>query len=267
MHFPDSLWLCERKRRMKCDGMTAVVTGASGPLGAATVLTLAREGADVAGLSTKPIEVQNPVAAQVTSLGRDFLPVQGHITSKDDVESMIDQVVARFGKIDLLVNVAGIDFRSPLEDVTVEDWDAVMSVNVKGVFLCSVACAKQMMKQGHGNIVNVTGASAHRCGPMMGAFGPSKAAVVNLTSQMAVEWARYGIRVNGVSPGPILTPRNKDMIEAEGERLAKVPLGRAAGLDEITNVILFLAGKDSSCMTGEVVVADCGGVHTWWLYP
>jgi NAD(P)-dependent dehydrogenase (short-subunit alcohol dehydrogenase family) len=252
---------------MKCDGMKAVVTGASGPLGAATILALAKEGADVAGLSTKPIEVQDTVAERVRSLGRGFFPLEGHITCKDDVDSMIDQVFRRFEKIDLLVNVAGIDYRSPLEEVTVEDWDEVMSVNVKGVFLCSVACAKYMMRQGHGNIVNVTGASAHRCGPLMGAFGPSKAAVVNLTSQMAVEWARYGIRVNGVSPGPILTPRNKDMIEAERDRLARIPMGRAAELDEITRVIVFLASNDSSCMTGEVVVADCGGVHTWWLCP
>ena len=125
----------------------------------------------------------------------------------------------------------------------------------------------KQMKQGKGNIINIAAASAHRCAALTGAFGPSKAAVVSLTKQMAVEWAKYNIRVNGVSPGPLMTPRNIQRIESTKERIKKIPLGRVGNPEEIANVIVFLAAEDSSYMTGQVLVVDGGGVETWWLYP
>ena len=252
---------------MKLEGVAAMVIGGGGIVGRTIALTLAREGADVAIVTLK--SVQEEAVKEIKKLGRRAIALHGDITDKESVDSTVTRTVEALGKIDLLVNNAGMIIRAPLERVSVEDWDKVVAVNLKGVFLYSVAVAKQMMKQKKGNIINVAGATAHRCFPGAGAFAPSKAGVVNLTKQMAVEWAKYNIRVNGVSPGPIMTPETEQLIKDEDmkQRIAKIPLGRVAKPEEIANVIVFLASEDSSYITGQVLIVDGGGVETWWLYP
>lgn len=251
---------------MKLEGIAAMVTG-GGVVGHAIALALAREGADIAIVTLK--SVQEEAVKEIKKLGRQAIALHGDITDKESVDSIVTRTVDIFGKIDLLVNNAGMIIRAPLERVSVEDWDKVVAVNLKGVFLCSVATAKQMMKQKSGNIINVAGATAHSCFPGAGAFAPSKAGVVNLTKQMAVEWAKYNIRVNGVSPGPIMNPETAELIKDENmkQRIAKIPLGRVAQPEEIANAIVFLASEDSSYMTGQVLIVDGGGIHTSYLYP
>ena len=129
--------------------------------------------------------------------------------------------------------------------------------------------AKEMIKQSKGNIVNIAGASAHRCYAENGAFGPSKAAVINLTKQMALEWGRYGVRVNVVSPGPTKTAATTERLKDEKikSRVEKIPMGRVAEKDEVARVVVFLASEDSSFVTSQALIVDGGGIHTWYLYP
>ena len=252
---------------MRLEGMTAVVTGGAGYIARATSLALAKEGADVASLDIESPSKQEDLIREIVHLGRKAIALQGDITEKESVDHMITQVIEKFRKIDLLVNVAGINIGAPLEELSVELWDKVMAVNLKSVFLCSVACAKVMMRYKKGNIISIASASAHRVAANTGAFGPSKAGVISLTKQMALEWAKYNIRVNAVSPGPVLTPKTQKRVEESKERIAKIPMGRVGKPEEIAEVIVFLAGKESSYMTGQVLVVDGGGVETWWLYP
>lgn len=166
---------------MRLKEVSAILTGGGGTVGNAIALSLAREGADVAIITLK--SDQKEVVKQIRQLGRRAIALHGDVTDKTSVDRFIAQSVESLGKVDLLVNNAGIGIRVPLEEVSVEDWDRVVAVNLKGVFLCSVAAAKEMIKQRKGNIITVAGASAHRCLAGGGAFGPSKAGVVSLTKQ------------------------------------------------------------------------------------
>lgn len=254
---------------MKLEGFTSIVTGGGRGIGRAITLALANEGADVTIIALRDLKNAETTANTVEQLGRHALVLRADVTNKESVDRMVQNVLDQFGKIDLLINSAGMFKRSPLEQVSVEDWDKAVAVNLKGVFLTSVAVAGQMIKQKKGNIINIIAASAHRCYPEGGAYGPSKAAVVNLTKQMALEWAKYNIRVNGISPGPILTPENETRMRGEeaSRRIAKIPLARVGKPEEIAKCVIFLASEDSSYVTGQTFVVDGGGSETWYLYP
>jgi len=256
--------------QMKLEGLNSIVTGGGRGIGRAVSLALAKQGANVAIIARKDLKSAKETASEVRRLGRKAIFLQADVSQKRAVDDMVKAVCKSFGKIDLLVNNAGLNIRSPLEQVSEEDWDKVVAVNLKGVFLCSVAVMKEMLRRSkRGIIINVAGASAHRCYAENGAFGPSKAAVINLTKQMAVEWAKYNIRVNGVSPGPTMTSPTEERIQDEEirRRIARIPLGRVAQPEEIASVVVFLASDDSKYMTGQCLVVDGGSVHTWYLYP
>jgi len=252
---------------MRLESVSSIVTGGGRGIGRAITLALAKEGADVAIVALKDLESAEATANEVRMLNRQAIAIQADITDKESVEAMVARTLEAFGKIDLLVNNAGMVARGPLESISVEDWDRVVAVNLKGVFLCSVAVAKQMIRHKRGCIVNIAGASAHRCFPGGGGFGPSKAGVISLTKQMAVEWARYDIRVNGVSPGPIMTPGTEETLKDDSIRqcIARIPLGRVGEPEEIARAVVFLASEDSSYMTGQMLVIDGGGVETSYL--
>ncbi len=254
---------------MKLNGVSSVVTGGGRGIGRAISLTLAREGADVAIISLRDLASAEETAQEVRKFGRKALVLRADIADVNSVTLMINKVLEGFGKIDLLVNNAGLVGRAPLLQIPVETWDRVVAVNLRGVFLCSVTVAKEMIKQKKGNIINLAGASAHRCYAFGGAFGPSKAAVISLTKQMAMEWAKYNIRVNGVSPGPIQTVETEEKLRDKEtqSRIAKIPLGRVGKPEEVAQAVLYLASEDSSYMTGQMLIVDGGGVETWYLYP
>jgi 3-oxoacyl-[acyl-carrier protein] reductase len=254
---------------MKLEGLTSIVTGGGRGIGRAITLALANEGADVTIIALRDLENATITGNMVEQLGHRALVLRADVTDKESVDRMVQSVLDQFGKIDLLVNSAGMFKKGPLEHVSVEDWDKAVAVNLKGVFLTSGAVAGHMIKQKKGNIINIIAASAHRCYPEGGAYGPSKAAVVNLTRQMALEWAKYNIRVNGISPGPILTPENETKMRGEeaSRRIAKIPLARVGKPEEIGKCVIFLASEDSSYVTGQTFVVDGGGSETWYLYP
>ena len=252
---------------MRLKGCNALVTGGGKGIGRAITLALAREGANVVIVGRTDRESAVNVAREVEQLGCQAVPVITDVTKKDAVNRLIEDVEKEFGSIDLLVNNAGSLSYGELLDTPEEDWDSVVAVNLKGVFLCSVAAVRSMIKIGKGNIINITGASAHRCIPGYGSFGPSKAAVVNLTRQMATEWARYNIRVNEVSPGPIGTSETTALQQDESMRnkIRKIPIGRIGTPDEVANAVVFLASDDSSYMTGQSLIVDGGALNTWYL--
>lgn len=254
---------------MKLDGKTAIVTGSGQGIGRAIALALAKEGADVVINVRKSVQRAKAVADEVRALGRRALVMRADVSKKGEVDQMVKKTLEEFGKVDILVNNAGISARAPIEELSEEDWDRVMNVNLKGAFLCSVAAGKEMIKLKRGNIINIVAASGHRSYPLAGAFGPSKAAVISLTKQLAMEWAKYNIRVNGVSPGPIWSPQTESMLKDEKtrERIKKIPMGRIGRPEEIADVAVFLASEDSSYITGQVIIVDGGGSETWYLYP
>ncbi len=254
---------------MKLENLACIVTGGGRGIGRAISLALAKEGAHVAIVALKDLRSAEETAQKVVQLDRKSVAIQADITDQHAVTRMVQVVLEKFGRIDLLVSNAGAISKAPLEQVSVEDWDRVVAVNLKGVFLCGVAVAREMMKRGKGNIINIIAASAHRFYGGGGAYGPSKSGVLSLTKQMAMEWANYTIRVNGVSPGPIMTPEMEARIKEEDARgrISRIPLGRAGRPEEIAAAVVFLASEQSSYMTGQVLIVDGGGVETWYLYP
>lgn len=182
---------------------TALVTGGSKGIGRAVSLALAQSGADIALLLKHDRAAGERLVAEIRHTGRRAQAFYGDVGDRRQIKDLLDAVVARFGAIDMLVNNAGAAAAGALLSLDDDAWARVVTTNLTGCFVVGTEVAKIMRGQGGGAIVNIAGASAHRCYPGAGAFGPSKAAVVNLTRQMAIEWADYGIRVNGVSPGPI----------------------------------------------------------------
>jgi NAD(P)-dependent dehydrogenase (short-subunit alcohol dehydrogenase family) len=249
------------------DGVVAVVTGGGKGVGRTISAELAREGADVAVLAARDLGSAETSAVEVRALGRRAIALAADVTSPDSIEDAMVKIEAEFGRVDLLVNNAGHTAYAPLESLAVADWDAVFAVNAKGTFLASVAAARRMIPRNRGAIVNIAGASAHRSFAGAGAYGPSKAAVVNLTTQMALEWAKYGIRVNGVSPGPI---RDEDTgWEARepllAERVKRLPLKRAVSTRDVARAVVYLASSDARSITGQIIIVDAGGTATWYI--
>ena len=248
-------------------GQVGLVTGGGRGIGRAISLALAREGADVAVVARHDLGAAEDTADAIRGLGRRAVVVAADITSGASVDAMMARVVQAFGRIDLLVNNAGHRSRGPLETLTEADWDAVFAVNAKGVFLCSVAAARHMISCRSGAIINIAGASAHRSYPQAGAYGPSKAAVVNLTRQMALEWACHDIRVNGVSPGPVREPDSgwESQEPLLLRQVPKIPLRRVGYPDDVARAVIYLASDDASYITGQMLIVDGGSVATWYM--
>jgi NAD(P)-dependent dehydrogenase (short-subunit alcohol dehydrogenase family) len=252
----------------RLEGRIAIVTGGNKGMGRTISFELAREGADVAVIAGHNLDGAQAVVGEIEALGQRGLALLADVTTKSSVDRMVEDVAARFGRVDILVNNAGGgSVREPLERLSEQDWDRVFALNTKGTFLCSAAVARCMIEQRCGVIINVAGASAHRSYPRYGAFGPSKAAVISLTRQASLEWAPYGIRVNGVSPGPIRDPDTQwQKREPElAKEVLQLPMQRAGTRLEVARTVVYLASDDSGYVTGQMIIVDGGGVNTWYL--
>jgi NAD(P)-dependent dehydrogenase (short-subunit alcohol dehydrogenase family) len=249
---------------MKLEKKVAIVTGGGQGIGKAICLSFAREGSDVM-VTDIVSETAKEVSKEIEAIGRRSLSFGMDVSNGKHVQEMVQTALKTFGRIDVLVNVAGIFIKSPIEEVSEQDWDRVIAVNLKGTFLCSQAVGKEMIKQGGGSIVNFASVAGHTPQIYSGAYSPSKAGVILLTKIMAVEWAKYNIRVNAVSPGPITTPMTDSIYNTEKlkkGRARAIPLNRFGTPEEVAKAIVFLASEDASYITGHALTIDGGSLDS-----
>lgn len=245
---------------LSLENKVAIVTGGSRGIGRAIALGFAEAGADVV-VASRTLDDLEKVVQEIEALGRRALAVQTDIAIKSDVDSMVAKTLEKFGTIDILVNNAAINIMRPIIDLRDDGWDKVMNVGLKGYYLCSQAAAKVMIEKKSGNIISITSGAAVKAAPMLGAYGISKAGVAMLTQLLAVDLARYNIRVNAIGPGMVKTGfsqpmwSNPDMLKAIE---STIPLGRLAEPEEIMAVALFLASDASSYITGQTIYVDGG---------
>ena len=246
---------------MRLKNRVAIITGGAKGIGKAIALTLVREGAKVAlvdidrdGLEALKHEIEKRKGETIT--------VSCDITKSAEVKAMVGQVQKAFGRIDILINNAGIIRRGTIETVTEEDWDQVIEVNLKGTFNCCKAVVKIMKQQGCGKIVNVS-SIAGKMGDITSApgYGSSKAAVDALTKTLARQLAGYGINVNGVAPHAIETEMSAQWPEERRrEVIASIPLGRLGRPEDVAEAVLFLASDQAAFITGEIVDVNGGAL-------
>lgn len=254
---------------MRLKGKTVLVTGAGTGIGRAIAVRMAQEGANVAvnfyyddGNVGRTLELCNEVY-RATGIAGDAAGFQANVAEEDQVQSMVAGVVERFGKLDVLVNNAGIQLESPSHEVPMADFDRVINVNLRGAFLCARAAIGHFLSRAGGGVV-LSNTSAHEIIPKPGyvSYSISKGGLGSMTRTLALEYAGRGIRVNAVGPGAIDTPINAawtDQPAARAEVERHIPLGRAGKPEEIAAVFAFLASDDASYITGQTIFA-CGGL-------
>ena len=238
----------------------AVVTGASRGIGKSISLALARQGAKIVAVDIT-LKGLDELLAEIKALGSEGIAVEGNVTVTADTEKMIDQAVATYGRVDILVNNAGITRDGLLMRMKDEDWDAVLTVNLKGAFLCSRAASKVMTKQRFGRIINIASVVGQMGNAGQANYCASKAGLMGLTRSNARELAKRNITVNAVAPGFIVS----DMTEALPEKVkqemaAQIPLERFGTADDIANAVVFLATDASAYITGQVLAVN-GGMY------
>jgi NAD(P)-dependent dehydrogenase (short-subunit alcohol dehydrogenase family) len=248
---------------MDLTGKASIVTGGGQGIGRAVCLAFAKAGADVVVADIVP-EKAKEVSEEIRAMDRKSLPLEVDVSDQNQVKEMVKTAADTFGRIDVLANVAGIAKKSAIEDVSEADWDEVIGVNLKGTFFCAQLVGKEMIKQGGGSIINLASVAAHTPQINLGAYSPSKAGVLLLTKLMAVEWAKYKIRVNALSPGPIRTPLTDAIYhtdELRKTRARAIPLNRFGIPEEAANAVLFLASDASAYITGHSIVIDGGSLN------
>ena len=247
------------------NGKIAVVTGGAGGIGAALALGIAEAGADVVVTSRNLTHLEE-VAEQIRSKGRKSLALSTDVTDAKSVEDMTENVLKTFGRIDILVNGAGVAIRKPADSFPIDEWQTVMDVNVRGTFLCCQAVGREMIKQESGKIVNISSVRG-RYGLPVGyaAYCPSKGAVDTLTRTLACEWAKHNILVNAIAPTVVETELTKELladVEYAKTMKARIPMGRWAFTEDLVGPCIFFSSDASNFVTGQILYID-GGVTTW----
>jgi 2-deoxy-D-gluconate 3-dehydrogenase len=248
---------------LRVDGRIAFVTGAGSGLGQASAVALAQAGADVA-LTELPgkEEAAQETVRLVAAAGRRALAVPLDVTRLPMIGEAVDRVVQQFGRIDILVNNAGINVPQLALDVTEEDWDRVLDVNLKGVFFVAQAVAKRaMVRQGGGKIVNIASQNGVIGYFFRAAYCSSKAGVVNLTRVLALEWAKYHININAIGPTFLETPLTRPMFENaafKADVLSRIPLGRIGKPEDVVGAVVYLASPAADLVTGHTLLVDGG---------
>ena len=243
-------------------GQVGIVTGGGQGLGREFCQAFAEAGADIVIAEMNP-ETGQAAAAELRALGRRSIYIQTDVRSVASIQAMVDQTLAEFGKIDFLMNNAGITQWCAAENVSEAGWRNVMDVNLNGVFYCCQAVGRHMIEQRKGSIINIASMSGLivNTPQQQASYNTSKAAVIQLTKSLAFEWAPYNIRVNAIAPGYMSTPMAKPFFEDPaygGKWMDGIPMRRPGQPKELTGAALLLASDAGSYMTGSIVVVDGG---------
>lgn len=242
---------------MSLSGKAAIVTGSSRGIGKAIALKLADAGADVVVVGH--IEDAEPVAAEIRTKGRQSLAVKASVSSSADVEKLIEATLTTFGRVDILVNNAGMTRDQLLLKMSEEDWDAVLSTNLKSVFLCTRAVLRPMLKQRWGRIINISSVIGLIGNPGQANYAASKAGIIGFTKSIAKEVGSRGITVNAIAPGFIETRMTQAMNEAQRQEIMKrIPLGSLGTPEDVAEAAAFLASEGARYITGQVLGVDGG---------
>lgn len=246
----------------------AIITGGGRGIGKAVALAYAREGANVV-IVARSTEETDRTASEIQALGRKALAVQADVSKPEDVRRMVAAVLHEFGKVDILFNAAGLRAVAPSEELPFEDWQNVIDVNLTGSFLCSQAVFQPMKENGYGKIIMVGSMQAHSGAPFRLAYIASKTGLVGLTRGLGVEWAKYGINVNILSPGYFETEIILHQIEIGQLNLEAIkqrtPMARIGKMEDLTGPAVFLASKESDFMCGQALIIDGGWIAYGFL--
>ncbi|KOO46639.1 3-oxoacyl-[acyl-carrier-protein] reductase [Priestia koreensis] len=243
------------------ENKVALVTGASRGIGKAVALELAKQGAKVvvnyAGSEAKALEVVDEIKA----LGSEAVAIQANVAEADAVQSLVKQTIETFGSLDILINNAGITRDNLLMRMKEQEWDDVININLKGVFLCTKAVTRQMMKQRQGRIINISSIVGVSGNPGQANYVAAKAGVIGLTKTTAKELAARNITVNAIAPGFITTDMTDELPEeVKAEMLKQIPLSRFGEPEDVAKTVVFLASESSRYITGQTIHVDGGMV-------
>jgi len=246
---------------MNLEGKVALVTGASRGIGREIALELAREGCNVAVNYSGSEAKANEVVDEIKGLGREAIAVQCNVSDSDAVQAMVKETIGQFGSVDILVNNAGITKDNLLMRMKEAEWDDVININLKGVFLCTKAVTRQMMKQRSGRIINISSIVGVSGNPGQANYVAAKSGVIGLTKTTAKELAPRGITVNAIAPGFISTDMTDQLPDdVRNEMLKQIPLSRFGDPRDIAKVVTFVASESASYMTGQTLHIDGGMV-------
>jgi NAD(P)-dependent dehydrogenase (short-subunit alcohol dehydrogenase family) len=251
---------------MKLQGKAALVTGASRGIGRVIALYLAGEGADVAVNCASSILEAEKVAREIKKLGRNSVVIKADVADKASVEKMVNEVIEQFGKIDILINNAGMATVAPSEKLEEKLWRRGIDVMLTGAFFCSQAAGKEMIRQKSGKIVNIASINGIVAFPERASYCSAKAGVMALTKVLASEWAKHNINVNAVAPGYVETELVSSLV-AQGklqmnELMARTPSGKLASAEDVAETVVFLVSDSSKSINGQTIVTDGG----WTAY-
>lgn len=245
--------------KFSLSGKVAIITGASRGLGEGMALGLAEAGADtVVVASSNKI---NQTADKIKAMGQKALAIQADLSSITPIPYIIEQTLAEFGKIDILLNCAGIIRRAPAVEFTENDWDDVININQKSLFFICQAAAKQMIKQGKGKIINIASLLSFQGGIIVPSYTASKSAVAGITKALANEWAAYGINVNAIAPGYMATEMTEALQknhDRASDILSRIPQGRWGTPEDLKGAAVYLASEASDYLQGHVLAVDGG---------